>query len=156
MGLASMGRMKTVPVSLETIIQSDTGEVLGQKVITRDILVKDSEEWVSAYAKLIRSTFNLSGNEVKVLFWCALNATVNTNELVLARAIKERMGSEVGLGIGSIDNALSQLVAKKFVRRSGRGVYHLDPESCWRGDLKSRAKNIQVFLNYHILNHPKP
>jgi hypothetical protein len=145
-----MGRLKTVPVNIETVIDADTGQVLDQKVITREILVKDAEEWFNTYAKLIRSLFNLDGNEVKVLFWCALAATVNTNEIVLPRLIKQRMGAETGLSIGSIENALGRLVNKGFLHRLGRGVYHLDPDSTWRGDLKARAKNIQVFLNYTI------
>ncbi len=145
-----MSRLKTVPASIETVLDSESGEVLAQKVITRDILVKDNEEWLSAYAKLVRGLFNLDGNEVKVLLWCALAATVNTNEIVLARLIKQRMSEETGLSIGSIENALGRLVSKKFMNRVGRGVYHLDPDSTWRGDLKSRAKNIQVYLNYTL------
>jgi hypothetical protein len=145
-----MSRLKTVPVSIETVIHGGTSEVLAQKVITRDVLVKDGEEWLSAYARLVRGMFNLDGNEVKVLLWAALAATVNTNEIVLTRTIKERMSVEIGLSVGSIENALSRLVSKKFLHRIGRAVYHLDPESTWRGDLKSRAKNIQVFLNYKI------
>lgn len=139
-----------MPASIETVLDSESGEVLAQKVITRDILVKDNEEWLSAYAKLVRGLFNLDGNEVKVLLWCALAATVNTNEIVLARLIKQRMSEETGLSIGSIENALGRLVSKKFMNRVGRGVYHLDPDSTWRGDLKSRAKNIQVYLNYTL------
>jgi hypothetical protein len=134
---------------METVV-STHGEVLAQKVITREVLVKDSETWLIIYAKLVQAMLDLNGNEVKVLLWCALEAKVNTNEVVLARHIKLRMSAEIGLGIGSIDNALGQLVTKEFLKRTGRGVYHVDPDSTWRGDLKSRAKNIQVFLTYKV------
>jgi hypothetical protein len=143
-------RMKTVPVGVDTVIDSRTSEVLHQKVLTREVLVKDSEEWFNTYAKLVRVFCNLDGNEVKVLFWCALAATVNSNEVTLNLAIKTRMSAEIGLAVGTIENALGRLVSKGFMHRTARGVYHLDPDSTWRGDLKSRAKNIQVFLNYKI------
>jgi len=143
-------KLNTYPVNVETIMDSSSGEVLAQKVITRDVLVKDGEVWFIAYAKLVQAMLDLNGNEVKVLLWCALASTVNTNEVVLARHIKARMSVEIGLSIGSIDNALSRLVTKEFMRRTGRGVYHIDPDATWRGDLKSRAKNIQVFVNYKI------
>lgn len=145
-----MGTVKTVPVGVDTVIHGGTGEILAQKVITRDVLVKDSEEWLSAYAQLVRSLFKLNGNEVKVMFWCALNVAVNTNEIALPRVVKDRMSRETGLTVGSIENALGGLVAKKLMKRPGRGVYHLDPDATWRGDLKARAKNVQVFLNYKI------
>ena len=144
--------MKQVPIGRETVIDGNTGEILNDKALTRDVLVKDNEEWFVAYGKLIRALLNLDGNEVKVLIWCALNATLGTNEVVLARLIKQRMSAEVKLGMGSIDNALTRLVKKHHLHRLGRGVYHLDPDTTWRGDLKSRARNIQVFLNYTIQN----
>lgn len=144
-------KMVTHPVRMETIV-STQGEVLAETVITRDVLVKDSEVWFIGYAKLVQAMLDLSGNEVKVLLWAALEAKVNTNEVVLARSIKARMSAEIGLSIGSIDNALGQLVNKKFLKRTGRGVYHIDPDTTWRGDLKSRAKNIKVFLNFTIQN----
>ena len=127
--------------------------MLAENPITRDILVKDSEAWFTAFGKLVRALLNLDGNEVKVLLWCAINSTLGTNEVVLARYIKERMSVEINLSMGSIDNALSRLVKKQHLHRLGRGVYHLDPDTTWRGDLKARAKNIQVFLNYTIQNN---
>jgi hypothetical protein len=142
--------MKTVPVGVETFIDVTTGEVAGQKVITRDVLVKDSEEWFSGFRKLVRALLDLDGNEVKVLLWCAINATVGTNEIVLARLIKERMAVEIGLSMGGIDNALGRLVRKHHLHRLGRGMYHIDPATTWRGDLKSRAKSIQIYLNYTV------
>jgi len=145
-------KLKTHPVSTETFVDTNSGEVVGQKVITREVLVKDNEIWLIVYGKLISALLDLSGNEVKVLLWCSLETKVNTNEVVLARPIKERMSGEIGLSIGSIDNALGQLVAKGMLRRIGRGVYHIDPDATWRGDLKSRAKNIQIFINCKVEN----
>lgn len=148
-----MSKMKTVPIGIERTIDVDTGLIVAENLLTKDILVKDNEEWFFAYTKLVRVLLGLDGNEVKVLLWCALHTNLGTNEVALPRYIKERMSTEINLTLGSIDNALSRLVKKGHLHRLGRGVYHIDPDTTWRGDIKARSSNIKVFLNYTIQNN---
>ena len=145
-----MSTIKTISAGVERAVDPLTGEVLSEKALTRDILVKDSEEWFICYRNLMKAVLNLNSNEVRVLLWCAINTTVNTNEIVLARYIKDRMSAEIKIGIPSIDNALSSLVKKELMRRLARGVFHIDPANTWKGDLKTRARNITVYLNYKV------
>jgi hypothetical protein len=145
-----MSHIRTIKTGTDRNIDISTGEIVSENDLTKDILVRTQEEWYASFSNLIQALHKLTGNEVKVLLWCAMNSRLNTNEVVLAKYIKERMGTELKLVVGSIENAIAGLVKKKLLQRLGRGVYHIDPDTTWRGDLKSRAKNIRVFLNYKI------
>ena len=142
--------IRKVKTGTEKVVDKATGELLEENDLYIDRIVGDEKEWFQGFRALIRAVLNLDGNEVKVLLWCAIEAHVGTNEVVLLRIIKERMAAEIGLSMGGIDNALGRLVKKGHLHRLGRGVYHLDPNTTWRGSLEARAKQVNVFLRYKI------
>lgn len=137
-------------VGVERVVDKDTAELLATNDLYIDQAYKDEDEWFQGFRSLIRAVLNLDGNEVKVLLWCAIEAHLNTNEVVLPRLIKERMAAEIGLSMGGIDNALGRLVKKGHLHRLGRGVYHLDPNTTWRGTFDKRVKQVDIFLRYTV------
>lgn len=131
-------------------VVSEDGELLDRQEIGVDILIKGQTDFYFTFAKHFGTILQLDGNEIKVVLWCAMNANLNTNEIVLNRTIKARMAATAGISIRSIDNALTRLCKRNLIHRIGTGVYHINPEATWRGKISAKDKNVRLFVNYTI------
>lgn len=141
---------KRVRTEMRTVVDQDTGEVISEDEIGTDVLVKTQEDFFFTFSKHMGAILGLDGNEIKVLLWSAMNCQLGTNEIVLNKAIKVRMGRATGLKVSSIDNALSKLVKKQMMYRIATGLYCINPEATWRGKMTGRTKQVKVYLNYQI------
>ncbi|SMB92012.1 hypothetical protein SAMN00120144_2511 [Hymenobacter roseosalivarius DSM 11622] len=142
---------------LSTLITNtinENGELLDQQEVGVDILVKGSEDFFFVFAKHLGTVLQLGGNEIKVLLWCSMNAHLNTNEIVLNKAIKERIARDADISPRSVDNSLTKLCRKEMLKRVDSGVYLVNPDAAWKGKINLKAKRARLFVNY-VMEEPQ-
>ena len=144
--------------TLITNIINEDGELLDTQEVGIDILVKGQEEFFFLFAKHLGTLLLLDGNEIKTLLWCSMHAHLGTNEIVLNKAIKQRLADAAGISLRSVDNSLTKLCKKKLLHRVETGVYLVNPDATWKGKINEKAKTVKLFVNYTIekpfVGHP--
>lgn len=133
-----------------TQIMNEDGELMSEDVKKFDVYVKDEEEFVFLYLKHMGIIYQLGGNDIKVLFYVGTNCDFNTNEITLGIAAKRRMSAVIGLKVGSINNAISRLTKRNFLTHRDTAQYKVSPEFVWKGYIKSREKDLAMFISYKI------
>ncbi|MDO7847595.1 replication/maintenance protein RepL [Hymenobacter sp. M29] len=145
-----MEQFKRVKSVFTNTIDRETGELLDSDEVHIDVPIKTREEFFVTYAKHFQAILNLEGTQMKVLLWCSMNARLDTNEIVINRAIKQRIVDFTGLKEKSVSNALTELVKAQYMKRTSLGVYAINPEATWKGTLSNRPKQVKVFLTYNV------
>lgn len=126
------------------------GEQVNETPIEMNVWVSDGKAFSISFELHAAAILGLDGVQVKMLMWMSWNCTLNTNEIVLNKVIKERMRAAINCSMKSIDNALTKLVKRDMVARIGMGVYVLNPEMYWRGDITKRTDKIKLYITYNI------
>lgn len=71
------------------------------------------------------------------------------NELVLNAALKRMIAKEVGLGLSSVNNAISKFVKGKLLERIDTGIYLVNPQLFGKGEWKDISK-IRLRATYDL------
>lgn len=145
-----MAIKKLPPQIIDTV--TENGEFVERTVIENEVYVKDNEEFSMLFRKYQGAILGIDVNEIKVLLWCVYNCAFNTGEVVINKAIKERIMESTKLKKSSISNALTKLVQRKMLYRPFTGVYVVNPTTTWTGKLSKRDKLIEVYTKFHIEN----
>lgn len=131
------------------IIDKDTGEVIKMdqtKTFTASVKV---DKFYMTFIDYISPFFKLKTQSAKdVLIWMCQNAEFNTGKIIFAPAIRKKMCEDLGITTNTISNSLKKLAELNLIDGE-QGVYRINPQIFWRGDLKTReellkVKNIQV------------
>lgn len=146
-----MSYLKPVSSHTREFVDAETGETLGSETKKFEVVVKDQKEFCFIYSRMAMAFTNLDFAEAKVLVWSSLHTQLNTNEICLPKLIKQRLATEMQLNERTVDNAIQKLVKKGYFHRLGSGVYHIDPDLCWRGHESTHRRNLEVFIT-----HKKP
>jgi len=139
-----MARFKksTIFEKENTIITED-GEVVKAEVTT--IRRVNRETFLQVYLDDFMSLMRIKeGSEYKIILWIGRNMNFDTNEIVLVKAIKERMSLDIGVNIRTISNAISSLVSKNILIPKGRCLYVLNPKFFFKGSLSNRNNLIKI------------
>ena len=126
------------------------GELVDREEAGIDILVKGDEEFFFVYANHLDKLLQLKGNEMKVLLWCSMHTALNTNEIVLNKVIKGRLATAAGINLRSIDNSLNKLLKENMLRRTGTGVYLVNPAVTWKGKVSGKTNVVKRFVSHAI------
>lgn len=131
---------------LSKIVAEETGEILSEEnfQITRNS--KTNDEFAFMYGTHLEGFGDLNGVEIKVFIWCGNHCKFGENTIVLNKAIRKRICSDMKIQMNSVSNAVSGLVKKKFLLRIGNSYYLVNPEVMWKGFAKNRkpkAKDVK-------------
>lgn len=147
-----MSKFKEINRETINYVDSNTGELLDQTTLTKSILVKDKDQFFTAFSKLVMAFSGLDYAEAKTLVWCAANTELNTNRITMVKYQKELLAQQMGMEFRTVGNTLGRLVEKGFMHRVAQAVYMIDPDLTWKGLLNERSKQVNVFLEYTLQN----
>jgi len=71
------------------------------------------------------------------------------NKLVLNAALKRMIAKDVGLGVSSVNNALSKFVKGQLLKRIDTGIYLVNPQLFGKGEWKDISK-IRLTAKYDL------
>lgn len=145
-----MGDAKLLTKITERTIDTDTGEVIDEKSL--QYLAENEKEFYITYCKVLGLFKDMKLGEIKTLAWLVSNSHFNNNMVVVTSGVKKKISNEMDISIGSVNNSLTPLVKKGILYRDADsserrdGVYYINPEYYWKGDLKERKKALRIVL----------
>ena len=145
-----MSHNKNVHSHIREVVDAETGELVDDYKYNIDVLVKDEEEFYFAFSRHFAAILKLNAPDMKVVTWCAMNISMNTNEVALGIAQKRKIAKLADLAIGTIDNSISSLVKNGFLIRVDTGLYKVHPEVFWRGHIKMRNRQLSLSVTYKV------
>jgi len=136
---------------VKTVINED-GEIITAELITVKKVTK--ETFLQVYLDDFHSLMKIKeGNEYKLVLWIGKNMNFDNNEIILVKEIKNRIASEIGCNIRTIDNSILSLVSKGILIKSGRSVFTLNPNLFFKGsiDKRNKLKKLIKKIEYNFL-----
>ena len=129
-------------------IDSDTGELLNfdVEVKTHKIVVEGKDQFAFMYSSIIGALNGLNGSDIKLLMFCSLNCTYNSNIIALNSHFLELISSQSGVSVGSLKNSLTSLHKKNILIKLGGATYRVNPRYFWKGENTERTKTMKFIL----------
>lgn len=138
-----MAKNKTIIFEESKTIISEEGEVISAELTT--IKKVSKETFLQVYLDDFMSLMSIKeGSEYKIVLWIGKNMNFDTNEIALIKAIKDRMASDIGTNVRTINNSISSLVSKNVLIQKARGLFILNPKLFFKGSLDSRNNLLKV------------
>lgn len=129
-------------------LDSVTGELIETHVDvkTHKIVLDSKDQFAFMYSTLIGSLQGLNGSDVKLLMYCTLNCTYNTNVVALNSHFLKLASQQTGVSLGSLKNSLTVLHRKNILIKLGGATYRVNPKYFWRGESAERVATMRFVL----------
>lgn len=133
-----------------TVIDHQTGEVLKTSVVKR--YKGDEPNYIKLYLQDIAYLHGLPPSAKDIMNELLQYVSYGTQEIVLNKAIKDRIAENIGASVKTVDNRLQELVKVGIIDRVAPGTFTLNPYLFGKGDWKTiselRNKNIHLKIVY--------
>lgn len=134
--------------SNSTIIQTvdtETGEIIDQEVITHSYVTKDKETFFLVYSSLIGLLGELSNPSVKVLSYILLNYKINTF-FELGGASRNVIANAMNISKSAVANALTELRDNNILYSHSRSMYQINPRYAFQGSTSDRKTALKSII----------
>lgn len=133
---------------INNFVNAETGEVLStdEQIKNHSITVPTKDNFAFMYAAVLGVIKDLSGRDIKVLTYCALHASVETNEMHLNKHVTEKIAESFESSYASIKNSIAALTNKNILISLGGGSYTINPKYYWKGTRVGRNKVLKYVL----------
>lgn len=144
--------MKAIKVKTNSVtnnyIDADTGEILEteQEVKHQKIVVNSRRDFIMMHLPIIGLIDGLDNTTIKVLIWCGMNASYNTNTVNLTKPMCIDITKQYNIKYQTIKNSISKLSKKKALIPLGSGTYRVNPKYFWKGETAEKLKTMRYIL----------
>lgn len=150
--------MKTRKVKSEstknTYIDSETGEILDtdKEIKHHKIVVDGREAFAMMYSSVIGAIEDMDRATVKVLVWCSLNTTYNSNIISLTKPMCNQITKDYSIQYNTIKNCITKLKRRNILIPLGSGTYRVNPKYFWKGESNKRRETMKYVLEVECKN----
>ena len=138
---------QTVYSETNRIINQE-GDVISTELKTVKKVTKD--KFLQVYLEDFGALMKIKeGLEYKIILWIGKEMNYETNEIVLVKAIKERMAVDISTNIRTINNVISSLTNKNVLISIDRTIFQLNPKMFFKGSIQQREILIRT-IQYEI------
>jgi hypothetical protein len=140
--------------SKDNFIDPETHELLDtvSDVRKEKIVVDSREQFALYYSSIIGALKDLNGLDVKLLMYCTMNSSYNTNMISLTNPFLKDAARTYGSTVGSIRNSITRLCNKNILIKEGSGAYRINPRYFWRGTTAERKRTMKYVLEVECPN----
>lgn len=141
-------------------------EVLKVDPVTQEILEIDQtfirnvsyDKFIQVYLEDITGILKISSKgELQVLgeLWKISQVTEEEdigNKIVVEGDMLDKISTKLGTSVPTVRNLISRLKFKGLLipHKKRRGIYYLNPQYFFKGELKDRIKKVKLSLEYQI------
>jgi len=113
-------------------------------------------KFIQVYLEDISIIMDLKdASSIKVLLNLCKYCTYNTNEIIIVKALKERIAENTGIKLQTVSNIISNLVKKDILIKRARSIYFLNPFYFFKGRDFNRQKLIRLIVEYELIDVEK-
>ena len=135
----------------EHVIDNNTGELLSDKTNIIDMYKMPSEPaYIKLYIDDLSGLQSLTAGETQILLYVAACSNYQ-GEVLLPTGIKKRIAKTINCSEGAVNNAVNLFCKKQILKKSGGGLYELNPDYFARGkwrEIRERRKAFQSITTY--------
>lgn len=136
---------------IETVVDYETGEVKEETKVVKKKVSRD--RFIMVYLNDLSVLMDLSrGAEHRVLEWMWNASEHGTNRVIIVRAVKDEIASQLGINVQTISNVLRNLKRKQLIIQppKTRSIYYLNPRFFFKGSEVERNSTMKVLIQYII------
>lgn len=86
-------------------------------------------------------------SEFKIMYQLLNHENQHTNLINIDKKIKEKICQTIELSEKQFENTIRSLIKKDKLKRLRKGVYMLNPEYMWIGNVKNKTNKINIYNN---------
>jgi hypothetical protein len=140
--------LKTASTNTTTIVDSETGEVIGSSVNKVTYIANDKDEFYLMYASMVLILKSSSDVKMK-LFAALLDRYSQGQEFAMSKSLKDIIAQETDCKPRSFDSAFTFLLKEKIVFRVATNLYKINPRHVFQGSTAERNKALKATLELH-------
>lgn len=131
----------------DTVLTVDSdGVIVDEEVKVHTYLAATKEKFFIGYVSMLAMMYKeMTGPEIKVYAWL-LEKYSSEASIGIVKGVKDVMGQDIGIKLGTIDNALSGLTKKAMIYTVSKATYKLNPRYAFQGPTKTRNKVLKAVL----------
>jgi len=146
--MSEQGKRKILQTVEKDIVDFQTGEVTKQEKSTV-YSVPTEPEFIKVYLKDILYLKDLNQSHSSAL-WAMLQYMNYRNEIVINKAVKTSIATELKTTVRTIENCITNFVKKKLFIRKDRGLYLANPHYFARGKWPEIEK-LRLEIEYDLI-----
>lgn len=147
--------MPKINQSVETSVINDKGEIVSKRA-NKTLSWGDEPSYIKFYLQDILFLSDIPNKHEKVLYELLKRASYageqNGMEVIVNSSLKRRIASELNMkNIGSISNAITDLVKGKILYRIDVGIYQFNPYLFGKGDWQDVSR-LRLEIDYNDIH----
>lgn len=136
--------LKTELKELETIIDSDTGEVLSTNIKKHSYLANTKEQFFLCYSSVLGIFMEMEQSEIRVFGYLLRYA--DGTKFDLSKKMRIDIADCTNLNERTIYNIIPNIVKKKLIFKHESGLYQINPRYAFKGSSDTRNKELKMIL----------
>lgn len=141
--------LKNGHTTVETIVDSETGEILDVTSNKSTYLANTKEEFYLMYSSMILILKGSTDVKIK-LFAALLERYSKGQEFSMSRALKDVIAKETSCKARSLDTAFSKLVESNVIIKLDTRLYKVNPRHVFQGSSSSRNESLSAILTLKL------
>ena len=137
--------LKTGSSSIETFVDSETGEILDAFINKSTYLANTKEQFYLMYSSMVLILKGSSDVRMK-LFASLLERYSQGQEFSMSKALKEVIANETGCKSRSLDSAFTYLIKNNIVVKIGSLLYRINPRHVFQGSSSDRNAALKAII----------
>lgn len=137
------GFLKTKVSEVNTIIDSDTGEILDISTKRHTYLANSKEEFFICYASIVGIFMNITQAEARVFGYCLRYRNAKFD---ISKKVRVSMSNEVDLNERTILNTIPTLIEKGLLFKTEDSLYGINPRYVFHGSTKDRDAALKAVI----------
>ncbi|QSX35129.1 MarR family transcriptional regulator [Shewanella avicenniae] len=134
-------------VTTKSCVDANTGELMFTEEVMQTSLTKAVKiNFVQLYDS-IEYLDGLSGTEIKVLFFLAGKAEMNTAQVDISTALRLEISERFKIKKGSVRNMILKLIGLGLIKPLKNQKYMLNPFVVFKGNSNNVVKVRELFVN---------
>lgn len=137
--------LKTASTQTNTIVDSDTGEILDVTTNKTTYIANSKEEFYLMYSSMVLILKGSSDVKMK-LFAALLERYSKGQEFSMSKSLKEIIAKETDCKPRSLDSAFTTLIRKNVVVKINTQLYKINPRHVFQGSSSNRNDALKAIL----------
>jgi hypothetical protein len=137
--------LKTGHTETNTIIDSETGEIMDIIVNNSKYLANTKEEFYLMYSSMVLILKGSTDVKMK-LFAALLERYSQGQEFSMSKGLKDVIAKETGCKSRSLDTAFTDLIRKNVVVKIAPQLYKVNPRHVFKGSSSNRNEALKAVI----------
>lgn len=136
--------LKTGVTNVETIVDSETGEIIDVEIKRHSYLANTKEEFLLLYSSMLSVFMNMEQSEIRVFGYLLKYADGIT--FAINKPMRIEISNSTKLTERTIYNTIKILESKSLIFKHQSGVYQINPRYAFRGSTSERNQALKAII----------